>query len=137
MRTTIHPYLSFNGNCREAMLFYQECLGGKLNIETIGNYPDAEKMPQYMKDAVLQATLVKENFLLMASDMVGEEGLTRGNAIILMLHCASEKEINHCYRELSAGGLQIQPVRPGAGGTFSGNLKDKFGHEWFLYYQQK
>jgi PhnB protein len=30
------PYLIFNGNCREAMTFYQSCLGGELNVMTFG-----------------------------------------------------------------------------------------------------
>ena len=25
----INPYVGFNGRCREAMNFYQECMGGK------------------------------------------------------------------------------------------------------------
>ena len=27
--THINAYLNFNGNCREAMTFYAECLGGE------------------------------------------------------------------------------------------------------------
>ena len=27
---TLNPYLTFNGNCREAMTYYKECLGGEL-----------------------------------------------------------------------------------------------------------
>jgi PhnB protein len=26
----IYPYLAFNGNYREAMTFYKECIGGEL-----------------------------------------------------------------------------------------------------------
>lgn len=32
----ITPYLNFDGNCREAMTFYQRCLGGELNVMTFG-----------------------------------------------------------------------------------------------------
>lgn len=32
MRSTrINPYLNFNGNCREAMTFYRDCLGGRVD----------------------------------------------------------------------------------------------------------
>jgi PhnB protein len=27
------PYLVFNGNCREAMTFYQSCLGGEQRMD--------------------------------------------------------------------------------------------------------
>lgn len=32
----ITPYLNFGGNCREAMTFYQRCLGGELTVGTFG-----------------------------------------------------------------------------------------------------
>ena len=42
----IHSYLTFNGNCREAMSFYQDCLGGDLVLQTIGDSPLSKKMPK-------------------------------------------------------------------------------------------
>src|SRR5437762_11910565 len=30
------PFLLFDGNCAEAMSFYQSCLGGELKIVTVG-----------------------------------------------------------------------------------------------------
>ncbi len=53
----INSYLTFSGNCREAMRFYQECLGGELQIQTIGDSPMAAKMPKKMKNYILHATL--------------------------------------------------------------------------------
>ena len=35
----LNPYLAFNGNCQEAMHFYQQCLGGELNIQLIAGIP--------------------------------------------------------------------------------------------------
>ena len=57
--TQINSYLTFNGNCREAMTFYQECLGGELFMQTIGESPMAEQMPLPMKESILHATLTK------------------------------------------------------------------------------
>jgi uncharacterized glyoxalase superfamily protein PhnB len=31
----INAYLTFNGNCREAMTFYQSCFDGDLTLETV------------------------------------------------------------------------------------------------------
>jgi uncharacterized glyoxalase superfamily protein PhnB len=45
----INPYLLFNGNCREAMSFYQGCFGGQLSLMTIGEPPMAKDMaPAYL-----------------------------------------------------------------------------------------
>jgi PhnB protein len=48
----VNPYLIFQGNCREAMNFYKNCLGGKLDIKTIGEADFADQIP-LSKDAVL------------------------------------------------------------------------------------
>ena len=37
----IHPYLSFDNNCKEAMTFYSECLSGELMMQTVGESPMA------------------------------------------------------------------------------------------------
>ena len=37
----LNAYLRFNGKCREAMTFYQACLGGELTIQTVGESPMA------------------------------------------------------------------------------------------------
>jgi PhnB protein len=37
--TQIHAYLSFNGNCREAMTFYRDCIGGELMLQPIKGTP--------------------------------------------------------------------------------------------------
>ena len=46
----MNPYLTFNGNCREAMHFYRGISGGELNLQTIGESPMAVKMPAPMQD---------------------------------------------------------------------------------------
>ena len=68
----INAYLTFNGNCREAMTFYQECLGGELSLQPIGESPLAKKMPEEMKNSILHATLIRGDLIIMASDMVAE-----------------------------------------------------------------
>ena len=45
MAQQINSYLTFSGNCREAMNFYVTCLGGELVFQTIGESPLANKMP--------------------------------------------------------------------------------------------
>ena len=72
-------------NPGEAMTFYKNCLGGELTLQTIGESPLADQMPPQMQQGILHATLTKGALVLLASDMVAEEGLTRGNAVSLML----------------------------------------------------
>ena len=88
----INGYLSFNGNCREALLFYQQCLGGELSFQTVGDSPAAARMPDRMKDCILHGTLVSRKLVLMGTDLLGEEGLQKGNNIARMIKCSSERE---------------------------------------------
>jgi PhnB protein len=132
----IHTYLVFNGNCREAMTFYHHCLGGKLHFQTIGDSPMSDRMPKKMRDYVLHATLIKEDLTLMASDMADENGLLKGNTVLLMLFCSNQKEIETCYTRLSRGGKQTQPVELTFWGSLLGSLTDKYGNHWLLQYQK-
>lgn len=131
---SISSYITFNGNCREAMTFYQECLGGELTFQTVGESPLPEGMPEQLKKTILHAMLINGDLTLMASDMVPENGLVKGNSVSLLLRCSSEQEIRDCYDKLSQDGKQTFPVSPTFYGALHGNLTDKFGNHWLLHY---
>jgi PhnB protein len=133
----IKAYLTFSGNCREAMTYYQACLGGDLEFQTIGESPMAERMPAEMKDFILHATLKHQALELMGSDMVGEQGLMKGNNVSLMLDCDSEKEIKAVYKYLSKGGEATHPLEITFWGALFGDLKDKFGNQWLLHFDKQ
>jgi PhnB protein len=133
--STLNAYLSFDGDCREAMEFYQGCLGGKLTVQKIGDSPLAEKMPAKMKDQVLHASLTHKNFELMGTDCAPGEGLLKGNAVSLCMNCVSEEEVNRLYDTLSRGGKKKFPLEVTFWGALFGGVTDKYGHHWLLNYQ--
>jgi PhnB protein len=133
---SVNPYLTFNGNCREAMTFYQKCLGGKLVFQTIDESRLSKKMPKKMKDCILHATLSNADLLLMGSDMVSENGLIKGNAVSLSLNCSSEKEIKNLYKKFSVGGTTTDPLEDTFWGALFGGVTDKFGNHWLLNYNK-
>ena len=132
--TQIISYLTFNGNCREAMTFYQLCLGGELFFQTIGESPMAKQLPEEIQDYILHSSLTKGDLSLMASDMVSDQGLIRGNSVSLMLGCSSEAEIKAAYESLAAGGKATHPLETTFWGALFGGLTDKFGNHWLLNY---
>ena len=137
IKPQVNPYLTFNGNCREAMKFYQQCLGGELIFQTVGESPLSQKLPKKMKNYILHATLAKENFVLMGSDMVSDEGLAKGNNISLLLNCYNEEDIKSCYTKLSKKGKQNHPLEDSFWGALFGELTDKYGHRWILNFTKK
>ncbi len=134
--TQINSYLTFNGNCREAMRFYKDCLGGELNLQTIGESPMADKMPAQMKECILHATLIKDGLVLMGSDMVSDQGMIKGNAVSMALICSSEEEIKNFYQKLSDGGIASHPLENTFWGALFGDLIDKYGNHWLLNYEK-
>ena len=135
--TTIQSYLTFNGNCREAMTFYKACLGGELRFQAIGDSPLASKMPAKMKESILHATLSRDGLVLMGSDMVGEKGLIRGTAVSLLLNCSSEEETRSSYEKLAEDGEATHPPEISFWGALFGDLTDKFGKSWILECDKK
>jgi PhnB protein len=129
--TQINPYLTFNGNCREAMTFYQHCFDGELHMQTVGESPMADQWPAAIQKRILHASLKRKNLVLLASDMASEKGLIKGNIISLALGCSSEKEIRHFFRQLSDGGKITHPLHRFFDGTI-GALTDKYGMNWVL-----
>ncbi len=119
------------------MAFYQACLGGELSLQTVGETPMADKLPPKMKESILHATLVKGSLTLMASDMVGEKGLIKGNAVSLMLDCSSEEEIRSCYAALAQGGEATHPLELSFWGALFGDLTDQFGNHWLLHFEKR
>ncbi len=136
-QTKLHAYLSFNGNCREAMSFYRDCLGGKLTFQALRESPLAEKLPPAMQKTILHSTLVKDGLVLMGTDLLGEEGLKKGNTVSLLLECSSEEEARDCYRKLAEGGMPRHPLHPGFSGDLFGDLTDKYGNQWLLHFNKQ
>jgi PhnB protein len=129
------PYLTFNGNCREAMLFYKECLGGNLYFQTLGDSPLTEKMPHALKERILHAALTTENFTIMATDLTPDNGLTEGNSVALILMFKNEKELTHCFEKLADKQQNQRKPELNSLGILIGNLTDKFGKNWLLHCQ--
>lgn len=133
----ILSYLTFNGNCKEAMLFYKECLGGELYFQTVGESPMAKQMPKTMKDCILHSTLTNGNIRIMATDMVPQSRYIKGNNLSLMVDCESESEIKHLYEVLTADGYSNHPLENTFLGAIFGDLTDKYGNHWLLNYTRE
>ena len=64
----VNAYLNFDGNCRQAMKFYEKCLGAELELTTFGQMPG--NTPKEAQDRIMHARLSNGSTLLMASDLM-------------------------------------------------------------------
>lgn len=130
----LNAYLKFQGNCREAMIFYHNCLGGDMHMMTIGETPAVrEQMPADTQDKIMHAVLTSDRVLLMGSDLIGGEAYSQGNALALCLVCRSREEIDTLFTRLSAGGKVTTPLAEMFFGLY-GELTDQYGFNWMFQF---
>ena len=64
---TLNPYLTFNGNRKEAMGFYKDIFGGELSMMAAGESPVASQMPAKYQNAIMHSSLKTDHFEIMAT----------------------------------------------------------------------
>lgn len=126
----LKPYLTFAGNCREAMAFYKACLGGELEMMVVGELPAPGSIPAGLQHQILHAALNAGELEIMATDMQPEK-LEQGNDIHLCVVCSSETELKTLWQNLSNGGVIKQPLQEMFFGWI-GTFTDRFGKRWML-----
>ena len=118
------------------MEFYKDCLGGELELQTVGETQWAKEMPAMpgaKPDNIMHSTLKKGNWVLMASDMMDPSSFKQGDTVSLCLVCESKEEIETLYKKLSKGGEIFMELSEQPFGTFA-MFTDKFGAEWMLQF---
>ncbi len=55
------PFLLFNGNCAEAMTFYQTCLGGELTLIKLRDTPMKAQFPEEKHNRIIYARVKNES----------------------------------------------------------------------------
>lgn len=127
----LNPYLQFNGNCREAMGFYRDCLGGELWVQTVGETPMAQETPAELHDRILHSQLGGGGMVLMAADAMGEQGPGQGGPVTLCLNSEDREEIKAYYAKLAVGATVTQPLIETFFGLY-GALTDQYGIAWMF-----
>ncbi|MDO7877192.1 VOC family protein [Hymenobacter sp. ASUV-10] len=133
----LNPYLNFNGTCREAMTFYQACLGGELMLQAVAESPAASHLPAADQNGIIHSVLtVSETLMLFASDVMGGPPAVADNSSVqLCLNCHSEEQIDAVFSKLGEGGTVTQPLEVMFWGGKYGALTDRFGKQWLFNFQ--
>jgi PhnB protein len=129
MASILNPYLSFDGNAREAMEFYRDVFGGELNVMTFGDMgtegEDAQK--------VMHSSLSSPGGLaLMGADTPPGQSLERGNDVAVSLSGDDESELTGYWEKLSEGGTVTVPIEKQMWGDTFGMCQDRFGVTWMV-----
>ena len=125
-------YLFFDGQCAQAMRFYERTLGGKLEaLFTYGDSPDPQHCPAGAKDLVMHARLVLDGRALMASDTPPGAGKPMAG-FALSLNYPDAVEARRIFDALAQGGTVTMPMQKTFWSEAYGMLTDRFGTPWMV-----
>jgi PhnB protein len=130
MTSRLNPYLSFNGDAREAMQFYRSVFGGDLNVSTFGEsgMPDGPGA-----DKVMHAQLeTPSGFTLMASDTPPGMDYAAPNGSIAVSLSGDDETLRDHWEKLSSGGTVTMPLEKQAWGDEFGMCTDRYGIPWLV-----
>ncbi|MBO1583040.1 VOC family protein [Bacillus sp. XF8] len=133
MKQQITPYLTFNGNAREALEYYKSVFEGE--IQGIQTFGDADfPTPPEVDNRIMHARFKKDGLFFMVSDAFLGQSVEVGNHISLALELDSEDEIQKIYDTLIEKGTVLMELQDTFLGAKFAKVKDCFGVIWDLNY---
>ena len=132
----VNPYLMFNGNCAEALKFYEEALGAKIEFSMpFEGSPACDTVPAEWGQKILHATISIGDTKVMASDAPpGHYQAPQGISVSLALQDAAKGE--EIFNALSENGQVQMPYQPTFWAAGFGMCVDRFGIPWMVNVEQ-
>lgn len=130
----LDPYLTFDGNCAEAMRFYERTFGGKIEMMmTVGESPMRDQSPPGSENRIMHARLALDGGrLIMASDAMVGQPYSGMHGISLTLMYPSAAEALRMFDTLAEGGTIHMPIEKTFWAEAFGMLTDRFGTPWLI-----
>ncbi len=130
MTTRLNPYLSFAGNAREAMGFYQSVFGGEATFSTFADIPGDHDPAEL--DKIMHSQLLTDGHItLMGADTPIGMGEPQANGS-LSLSGEDEAELRGYWEKLSGSGQVIVPLEKAPWGDSFGMCTDSYGIQWLV-----
>ena len=131
---SLTPFLLFDGNCAEAMQFYQSCFGGDLTLTRLGDTPMKAQFPPEQQHKITYALLKSGNVEFSATDWLHPTHLRQaGNTTAMYITGASLDELSPIFEKLREGADQefFVELREMPFGIY-GRFTDRFEVEWYF-----
>ncbi len=129
----LEPYISFYGDCEEALNFYKKVFNGNFEIHQRYDNP-AMNAPKEFHNKVLHASLQFGSITILASDIISKqkEEAHSSSDVALSLTFPDNEEAQQVFEQLSEGGKVMVPFTKQFWGAWHGNLRDRFGIRWMI-----
>ena len=126
----VSPYISFKGNCREAIEFYKSALDAEvLFVQTVGESPMKEMGPA---ENIMHCTINAGGSTIMMCDDPMPGGATGGGNISLAIGLNDPREAKRLFDNLANGGSVVMPLEKTFWAEAFGMVNDKFGVKWMI-----
>ena len=131
MASRLNPYISFDGNARQAMEFYRSVFGGELRVNTFKEY-NASSDPSE-DDLVMHAQLEGEHgVVFMGSDTPQRMEYKPGSNFSMSLSGDDDAVLRGWYQKLADGGTVTMPLEKAMWGDTFGMVVDRYGVNWLV-----
>ena len=125
----IIPYLSFNGNCRDALTFYAELFSGTIESFSTWNAEAIENIPGATVEHIMNGSINISGFTIAGSDQFGDMYAPAGN-VSLMMDLDDLSDAQAKFTILAEGGQIIMPFAETFWADGYGFCTDRFGIMW-------
>jgi len=126
----VQPYITFEGNCEEAVNYYKDCMNGE--VLYIQHYGDSPMAAEGMNDKVLHTTLkIGESHIMACDNMPGQPSAS-GSNISLAVGTNDTAQAETMFNKLAEGGQITMPMQKTFWAESFGMLTDKFGVNWMF-----
>jgi len=129
------PFLLFDGNCAEAMAFYNECLGGELKLTKLGETPMKAQLPKEKHDRIINAQLKSGDLEISGADWMASPALEwkQGNSSAVFVSGGAYEELKRVFDKLAVGAekSRFQELHEMPFGMY-GQFYDKYGVQWIF-----
>ena len=133
-QATVQTYLFFNGRCEEALEFYQEVAGAKVEmVLRFNESPDPvqeDMIPPGFEDKIMHCSFTIGQTTVMATDHPGV--VPQFGAFRLALTVPTESAADRVFNALADGGKVDMPLTKTFWSPRYGMLTDKFGIGWMV-----
>lgn len=128
----VSPYISFGGNCGEAIEFYEKAFNVKAQVMCYKDAPpdSGYELSKGTENLVMHAQFQIDDETIMLCDMPPEYPLKAGDNIAIMLDFDSVETAKTVFAALKEGGEVAMELSETFWSKCFGSLTDKFGISW-------
>lgn len=121
-------FISFSGNCKKALTFYQSCFGGTLQFHPL------KEEELFHNEIVVCGSLLADSITIYGSDLVHNEGRKTGNFIAIYVGCKNSNDRMQLIEKLLVA--EIKQLKKNYDDQNLIELTDSFDVRWVFGIQE-